>query len=180
MRVNGVVTPMPGTQSFNVTVEGREKMMDAERETLVAFQRQISALQRAVGGAIEVATATKTRIGFLKRAANEAPVANQQFINQAKQFDDEINSILNSLRGGRENTETPPPSIASRVEIVADTIRLSSIAPTQTQINQYNLSDSEFKPVLARLKNLIENDLPAFEKSLEAAGAPLTPGRLPQ
>ncbi len=180
MRVNGLVTPMPGTQSFNVAVEGREKMTDAERETLVAFQRQISALQRAVGGAIEVAATTKTRIGFLKRAANEAPVANQQFINQIKQFDDEINSILNSLRGGRENTDTPPPSIASRVEVVADAIRLSSIAPTQTQIDQYNLSNEEFKPLLARLKGLVENDLPAFEKSLETAGAPLTPGRLPQ
>ncbi|HEX8639041.1 MAG TPA: hypothetical protein VF692_13315, partial [Pyrinomonadaceae bacterium] len=180
IRTGGVVTPLPGTQTFNVTVEGREKMTDAERRTLVAFQKQVSDLQRAVSGASDVATATKTRIGFLKRAANEAPVANQGFINQANQFDDEIDAIINKLRGGRENTETPPPSIRSRVAIVADTIRLSSITPTQTQIDQYNLSNVEFQPVLARLRKLIENDLPAFEKSLEQAGAPLTPGRLPQ
>ena len=179
MRVGGVVTPLPGTQNFNVAVEGREKMTDAERETLVAFQRNVSDLQRAVGGAINAAAQTKTRIGFLKRAANEAPVANQNLINQAKQYDDEINDLLNELRGGRENTETPPPSIASRVEIVADTIRLSSVAPTNTQIDQYNLSNAEFQPVLARLRKLIETDLPAFEKQLENAGAPLTPGRLP-
>ena len=180
MRVRGVVTPMPGTQNFNIIVEGREKMTDAERAELVAFQRQLSDLQRAVGGANEVATATKTRIGFLKRAANEAPVANQQFINQAKQYDDEINDIINKLRGGRENTDTPPPSISSRVSIVADTIRLSSVKPTETQIAQYNLSNAEFKPVLARLRKLVEVDLPAFEKQLENAGAPLTPGTLPQ
>jgi len=30
------------------------------------------------------------------------------------------------------------------------------------------------------LKSLVENDLPRFEKALEEAGAPLTPGRLPQ
>ena len=180
MRVNGVVTPMPGTQTFNVTVEGREKMTDAERAQLVEFQRQISALQRAVGGAIEAGTAAKTRIGFLKRAASEAPVANQQFINQTKAFDDEINSILNALRGGRENSDIPPPSIAARVSVVADTIRLSTVKPTQTQIDQYNLSESEFRPVLARLRNLVENELPRFEKALEEAGAPLTPGRLPQ
>lgn len=180
IRSGGVVTPMPGSQNFNVAVEGREKMTDAERTELVAFQRQLSNLQRAVGGANDAATAAKTRIGFLKRAANEAPVANQQLINQAKQFDDEINDIINKLRGGRENTDTPPPSISSRVSIVADTIRLSSVKPTQTQIAQYNLSDAEFKPVLARLRKLIEVDLPAFEKTLENAGAPLTPGRLPQ
>lgn len=179
-RVNGVVTPLPGSQTFNVTVEGREKMTDAERQTLAAFQRQVSDLQRAVNGAVDVATVTKTRIGFLKRAANDAPVANQQFINQAKQFDDEINWILNELRGGRENTDIPPPSIRQRLGVVADTIRLSTITPTRTQIEQYNLSNAEFQPVLARLRKLVETDLPAFEKQLEQAGAPLTPGRLPQ
>jgi photosystem II stability/assembly factor-like uncharacterized protein len=180
MRVGGVVTPMPGTETFNVIVEGREKITETERAELTAFQRKVSELQRAVGGTNEVATATKTRIGFLRRAANEAPVANQQFINQAKAFDDEINDIINLLRGGRENTDIPPPSISSRVRTVADATRLSSVRPTQTQIVQYNLSEAEFKPVLARLRKLVENDLPAFEKTLENAGAPLTPGRLPQ
>ncbi len=180
MRVGGVVTPLPGTQTFNVAVEGREKMSDTERAELVAFQRQLSDLQRSVGGANDAATQAKTRIGFLKRAANDAPVANQSLINQAKQFDDEINDIINKLRGGRENTDTPPPSISSRVSVVADTIRLSLTKPTQTQIEQYNLSNSEFQPVLARLRKLVEVDLPAFEKTLENAGAPLTPGRLPQ
>ena len=180
MRVGGAVTPMPGTQTFNVNVEGREKMTDAERAELVAFQRQISALQRAVGGANQVATETKTRIGFLKRSAQQAPVENKRLIEQADAFDDQIDDIINKLRGGRENTDTPPPSITARVEIVADTIRLSSIKPTQTQIDQYNLSNAEFTPLLARLRNLVENDLPRFEKALEDAGAPLTPGRLPQ
>jgi len=180
MRVGGVVTPMPGTETFNVVVEGREKITDAERAELTAFQRKVSELQRAVGGANEVATAAKTRIGFLKRAANEAPVANQQFINQAKAFDDEINDIINQLRGGRENSDIPPPSIISRVRTVANATRLSSVRPTQTQIDQYNLSEAEFRPLLQRLRKLIENDLPSFEKTLENAGAPLTPGRLPQ
>lgn len=179
-RVRGVVTPMPGTQSFNVIVEGREKMTEAERAELVAFQRQLSDLQRAVGGANQVATETKIRIGFLKRAASEAPVANQQLINQAKAYDDEINDIINELRGGRENSDIPPPSITSRVSIVADTVRLSTIKPTQTQIAQYDLASTEFRPVLARLRKLVEVNLPAFEKTLENAGAPLTPGRLPQ
>jgi len=155
-------------------------MTDTERAALIEFQRKVSSLERAVSGAIEVATETKRRINLLKRAANEAPVANQQLINQAKAFDDEINEILNQLRGGRENTETPPPSISMRIGYIADTIRLSSVKPTQTQMDQYNLSEAEFRPVLARLKSLVENGLPNFEKTLEAAGAPLTPGRLPQ
>lgn len=180
LRVGGTVTPMPGTQSFNVQIEGRERMNEAERAVLVEFERKVSKLERDVSGTIQAAGAAKTRIGFLKRAANETPTANAQFIAQATRFDDEINEITNKLRGGRENSDIPPPSLSSRVNTISGTILLSSTRPTETQINQYNLVDAEFKPLLARLKNLVENDLPRFERELEAAGAPLTPGRLPQ
>lgn len=179
MRVNGVVTTLPGSQSFNVAVEGRENMSDADRTALAEFQRKVSALQRSVGGASDVATAAKTRIGLLKRAAHEAPVENKRLLEQAEAFDNEIDALINTLRGGRANTDIPPPSINQRVNNIAGTIRLSTVKPTQTQINNLELSTAEFAPVLARLRTLIETDLPKFEKALEDAGAPLTPGRLP-
>ena len=179
-RVNGVVTAMPGSQSFNVVVEGKEKMTDAERTLLADFQRKVAKLQRAVGGAVEVSGGVKSRIGLLKRAAMEALTDNKKLMDQAEAFDNEIDQLINELRGGRENSDIPPPSIASRIGNVAGTIRLSTIKPTQTQLDQYELSNAEFAPVLARLRTLVEIDLPKFEKALEAAGAPLTPGRLPQ
>lgn len=180
LRVNGVVSSLPSSQSFNVRVEGKERMTDSERRLLAEFQRKVSTLLRSVGGAVEVAGAAKTRIGFLKRAASDAPVENRKLIEQAVSFENEINSLLNSLRGGRENSEIPPPSISSRIGNIASTIRLSTVKPTQTQLDQCELSSAEFAPVLARLKTLVEIDLPKFEKTLEEVGAPLTPGRLPQ
>ena len=180
IKVNGVVTALPGSQTFNVVVEGREKMSAAEIAALSEFQRKVSTLQRSVNGASDVANATKTRVGLLKRAAQDAPVENKKLIEQAEAYDNEIDFLLNELRGGRENSDIPPPSISSRVSNIAQTIRLSTVKPTNTQLEQYTLSVSEFNPVLARLKKLVEVDLPAFEKQLEAAGAPLTPGRLPQ
>ncbi len=180
MRVNGVTASLPGSQTFNVTVEGKERMTDAERTLLADFQRKVSTLQRSVGGAVEAATSAKTRIGLLKRAALDAPVDNKKLVDQAEGYEKEINSLLNSLRGGRENSDIPPPSISDRVGNIAGAIRLSLTKPTQTQVEQYDLTMSEFAPVLTRLRTLIETDLPKFEKTLEEAGAPLTPGRLPQ
>jgi hypothetical protein len=181
LKVNGVVTDLKQTQSFNVITEGKEKMTDAERVELAAFQKKVGALQRAVSGSIEVGNATKARINSLRRSANEAPVAdNSSLVNQANGYLKEIDLILNELRGGRENSDIPPPSIASRVGNIAGTIRLSTTKPTKTQIEQYELSNTEFKPVLARLKKLVEVDLPAYERQLESVGAPLTVGRLPE
>jgi hypothetical protein len=65
------------------------------------------------------------------------------------------------------------------VGYIAERIRLSTVRPSQTQMQQYDLSNSEFQPVLARLRKLIDTDLPAFEKALSDAGAPLVPGQLP-
>lgn len=180
MRVNGVVSSLPGSQSFNVAVEGRERITEAELVALAEFQRKVSTLQRAVGGAIDVGTGAKTRIGLQKRAAQAAPVDNKKLIEQAEAFDKEIDSLLNALRGGRANTDIPPPSISQRVNNIAGTIRLSTVRPTQTQLDNYELSVAEFAPVLSRLKTLVEVDLPRFDKTLEEAGAPLTPGRLPR
>ncbi|MDQ6785225.1 MAG: glycosyl hydrolase [Acidobacteriota bacterium] len=180
LRAGGTTTALPGTQTFEVTVEGREKMSAEERATLADFQRKVSLLQRAVGGAIDVATTAKTRISLLKRSAQEAPAANQSLVADAKALDAKINDILNDLRGGRENTDIPSPPINARVELVADTIRLSSVRPTQTQLNQYNYANAEFTPVLAQLKTLVEVEIPRLEKALNDVGAPLTPGRLPQ
>lgn len=179
MRVNGVVTSMPGSQTFSVVVEGKENISAADAKLLADFQRKVSNLQRAVGAANNVATEAKTRIGLLRRAAAEAPTDNKKLIDQADAFDNEIDALINEIRGGRANTEIPPPSIAQRIGNVAGTIRLSTIKPTQSQVTNYELANSDFGPVLAKLKKLIETDLPKFEKELEAAGAPLTPGRLP-
>ncbi len=179
MRAGGVVTAMPGSQTFNVVVEGKEGMSEADAKLLAEFQRKVSTLQRSISAANDVTSAAKTRIGLLKRAAAEAPVENKRLIDQAEAFDNEIDSLINQLRGGRADTEIPPLAIAQRLGNVAGTIRLSTIKPTSTQLTNYELANSAFSPLLVRIRKLIEVDLPKFEKELEAAGAPLTPGRLP-
>jgi photosystem II stability/assembly factor-like uncharacterized protein len=179
VRVNGVVTAVPGSQSFNVNVEGRERMTPDELRVLGEFQRNVGSLQRSVGAAIATATEAKSRIGLLKRSALEAPVDNTKLVGESERLDADIDSIINELRGGRENSDIPPPSLNKRVDYIAERIRLSSVRPTRTQVEQYDLVNSDFQPVLARLKKLVEIDMPALEKALADAGAPLIQGQLP-
>jgi photosystem II stability/assembly factor-like uncharacterized protein len=179
VRVNGIVTPVVGSRAFNVTVEGREKMDSGELQALTDFQRKVANLQRATSAAIAAAADAKTRIGLLKRSAQEAPVDNANLVAESERLDNEIDAILNELRGGRENTDIPPPPINDRIGYIADRIRLSTVRASRTQMEQYELSNSEFQPLLIRLRKLIDTDMPVFEKALDAAGAPLVPGQLP-
>jgi chromosome segregation ATPase len=171
---------VPGSQSFNVVAEGTETMAAADRAALSEFQRKVSALQRAVTGASDAANSANMRINLMRRAAQEASGSTPALMNEVKALDEKIDGILHALRGGRDNTDIPPPSISQRVNTIAQRIRLSALRPTQSQIENYNLAADEFKPVLARLKTLLEVEMPKLEKALDAAGAPWTPGRLPE
>ena len=81
------------------------------------------------------------------------------------------------LRGRNEST---PLSISERVEKIVSEERLSLAAPTTTQREVYQIASSEFTRELTRLRTLMEVDLKKLEKELDLAGAPYTPGRLPE
>jgi hypothetical protein len=181
-RVGGVITPLPGSQSFEVVAEGAEKMTPQDRSILAEFQRRVVKLQRAVTGALDAANTAKTRIGLMKRAALEAPLSagpNQALLNEVNALDDKIDDVLKALRGGRELSDIPPPSISQRVNAIAQRIRLSALRPSQSQQEQYDIAADEFKVALAKLKTLTEVDLAKLDKTLETVGAPWTAGRTP-
>jgi hypothetical protein len=48
-----------------------------------------------------------------------------------------------------------------------------------TDARAYQIASSEFAATLSTLRRLVESDLAAIERDAEAAGAPWTPGRLP-
>jgi hypothetical protein len=115
----------------------------------------------------------------MKRAALEAPGSNQALLNEVNALDDKIDDVLRALRGGRDLSDIPPPSINQRVNAIAQRIRLSALRPTQSQQEQYDIAADEFKVALSKLKILTEVDLAKLDKTLETVGAPWTSGRVP-
>ena len=69
---------------------------------------------------------------------------------------------------------------------IRERIRLSMASwgmtapPTETQRNAYDYAAADFGEVLEELRTLIEEDVRALKRDLDAAGVPWTPGRLPK
>jgi hypothetical protein len=178
-RVGGVITPLPGSQTFNVVAEGTEKMTSQDRTILAEFQRKVIRLQRAVTAALDAANTAKTKVGLMKRAALEAPGSNQALLTEVNALDDKCDEVLQALRGGRELTDTPSPAINQRVNTIIQRIRLTSLRPAQSLQDQYGIASEEFKVALAKLKTLTDTDMAKLEKALDTAGAPWSAGRVP-
>ena len=104
-------------------------------------------------------------------------------LDEAFVLDKRTNDILRALRGDtalRARNMNLPPSITERVGDIVGAQRTSTDRPTQTQMNQYSAAAQEFEQTLAQLRQLIEGDLSRLEREMEAAGAPWTPGRIPE
>jgi photosystem II stability/assembly factor-like uncharacterized protein len=182
-RVDGVITSLGQSQEFQVIVEGQERMTSADRANLVEFQQKVARLQRAVQGASATANALKPRLVAIRRALLETPAAPEKLLSDAAALDKRTNEILRALTGDqalRQRNMNLPPSISERVGDVVGSQRMSTSRPTQTQIDQYAHAAQEFETVLNQLRQLIEGDLARLEKQMEAAGAPWTPGRIPE
>lgn len=182
-RVDGVLTPIGPPQEFQVVVEGQENMSSADRTALVEFQQKAARLQRAVNGATQAANALRPRLTAIKRAIAETPSLPNRVYEDAMALEKRNNEILRVLSGdsaARQRNMNTPPSINDRVGYVVGAQRMSTARPTQTQQNQYTAAAQDFEGVLAQLRQLIDVDLARLEKQLEAAGAPWTPGRIPE
>jgi hypothetical protein len=140
-------------------------------------------LQRAVVGALDNANQLKPRLAAMKRALLNTPGAGEKLLDEAARLDDRTNAILRALRGDvvlRSRNENTPPSIQDRVFSIIGDQSMSTARPTRTQEQQYRHAAEEFEGVLAQLRQLVEVDLRGLEKRMEEAGAPWTPGRLPE
>jgi hypothetical protein len=87
------------------------------------------------------------------------------------------------LRGDTEiqkRNEPTPTSINGRVEAILEGERFALTKPTQTHLDNYSIAAAEFAGQLDRLHVLVEVDFAKLEKDMEAAGAPWTPGRVPE
>ncbi|HYG65430.1 MAG TPA: glycosyl hydrolase [Thermoanaerobaculia bacterium] len=179
--VDGVVTPLGEPQTFEATPLGMATLPVADRPALQAFQQKTARLQRAVEGAKRLLTDTQERIDHLQQAVLETPGADPKLAEQALALERRLEDLNVALTGddtiGRRNEPTPA-SISERVDNIVSGW-YTTAAPTGTHQEAYAVAAAEFAPVLAGLRQLVEQDLRQLETQLEAAGAPWTPGRVP-
>jgi photosystem II stability/assembly factor-like uncharacterized protein len=179
----GVVSEVAGPQSFNVTAEGSASMSTADHGAQEEFLRKVSRLYRAVYGATRTAEDVQARLKEIREALRETPEAEKQLGAAADSLEQRDREILRALRGDREiarRNEPVPSSINDRVNSILEGERFSLAKPTQSHIDSYNIGAAEFADVLGKLRTLVDVDLAKLEKDMEAAGAPWTPGRVPE
>jgi hypothetical protein len=181
-RVDGTVTPLGGPVRFEAVPLENATLPAEDREAVLAFQRKTARLQRAVLGSIQAAQEAQSRIDHIKKALDETPGARPELSDAARSLDRRLKDLLTDLTGdpvkGSRNEPTPP-SIRERMAGIVESHWRSTSETPQTCRRSYEIAAAQFGETLAKLRTLITADLVRLESEAEAAGAPWTPGRVP-
>jgi len=182
-KVGGAVTELGAAQNFKVVAEGSPAMNAADRAVQAEFQRKVARLYRAVSGATHTTHEVEERLKSIREALRETPAAEKQLDGAADAIEQNNRLIQRALRGDTEMQKRNEPvasSINDRIEAIMEGERFSLAKPTQSHVEDYNIAAAEFSEQLGKLHTLVEVDLAKLEKDMEAAGAPWTPGRVPE
>ncbi|MDE2866015.1 MAG: glycosyl hydrolase [Gemmatimonadota bacterium] len=168
-------------QSFTVRPLGTATLAAADRDALLAFQREVAELQRAAVAVDRAARETSDRLALLRRAVraapglDAAPYETRITAFEARLF--EIRRVLSRDRTALDRAEFAPPSVMQRVSRIVGAQFRATSAPTTTQQGSYTVASAQLAEMSEALRALVEGDLATLEAELEAAGVPWTPGR---
>ena len=181
-RVRGVDAPLSAPQSFEAVPLGLARLAAADRAEVHAFQRRTARLQRSVLGAVRAAGEADERLAHLEVAWLATPAADPALRGEIDALQARLADLGVELTGDpvvRGHNEPSPASIVERVQQVVFGHWTTTAGVTATHRANYDAAAAAFAEVLPELRRLLEDDLPALEARMEAAGAPWTPGRLP-
>ena len=178
--VQGRATALSAPQSFDA--RGFYEIPPADRTRLLAFERKVARLQRAVTGAVESVDETHNRIAHIKKSLLDTPAATPALDADVRAAEARLAEVELALKGDAvlaARNEPTPPAIVDRVQSIVDAQWNATSAPTATSEDAYRFAAEAFQPQLEKLRQLVLVDLKKIEDGLEASGAPWTPGRIP-
>ena len=151
---------------------------------VLAFQKEVQRLQRAVLGANAGAGEAQSMVGNLETAFERVPLDNSDEIqNDVETLRRNLRDVQWELNGDptiRRRAEASPTSLSQRLGRITGGAWSGTLTEvTGMHEEQYQLIGDEFVTILANLRILIQQDLQALQDLADEVGAPWTSGRLP-
>ncbi|MGD9253693.1 MAG: glycosyl hydrolase, partial [Holophagae bacterium] len=179
---HGEWTELAGPVTFEVEALALATLTAADEAAVARFQQEVRELRRQVLGASELTDEVKTRLDHLRQALVDTPEADPSLMAELEGLKARFDDIQLALKGDRTKAQRnvfQPPAIVNRVERIAADQWYTTQAPTTTHRQAFEWAEAAFAEEMAKLERL-EGELEALEAKAEAAGAPWTPGRVPQ
>ena len=179
------IKEIAGPVNFTAKALENTSLPAADRNELVAFQKNANELTRSILGAEVFVEDLMKRTETLKQVILKTPEADYSYIENANSISSRLKEI--SLKFNRDSKypsaeENPPanPTFMDRLGILSYTHWRSTSNITNNERNAYKILVEEFPPILNELRNILSLEIKPMEEKLEKLKAPYSEGRIPQ
>ncbi len=175
---NGNLDAQGSAQEFNVKPTPSVKA-DVNYAEYVAFTKKTNELSRKLGATRNILSEVNSKLKHIELAIDQTPSLNPEFFKKLKELTNKHMELREQLYGNaikQEKDEPTTPSIGNKIGNVVSGHWSTTQLPTETQKRSIDLGAQELSDFIKVFESF-SNELSAFEISLEAAGAPYTPGR---
>jgi hypothetical protein len=155
----------------------------AQYAEIAAFNKKAKALQRALNATTTAAAELAGRLEVIKTSLQQAEKPDEAAQRKVRDLIERVRLVRRDLSGdtflsGRN--ENAPLSLSDRVRDAIWANRGAIALPTGTQKRVYAEASKQLAAEIGKLRQILEKELPALEKRMEAIGAPWAPGQLPK
>jgi photosystem II stability/assembly factor-like uncharacterized protein len=180
---NGKLTDIGNPEKFNVKALPGLSLPAADAGAVAAWKAEVYEMRRVASGAGALLNDANNRVKHMRAAIMSISKANDDFTTDLNSLDKKLRELSERFYGdnvkGRLELDAPP-SIFGRLNNALYDGYGSTGEPTTTMKSQFKNAGDQFEGWYSELKTILNTDLKNLEMKLEAAGAPYTPGRIPE
>lgn len=184
MDINGTIKKLAEPEAFETVALNNTSLPAANRAAMAQFFSQAAELRKTYDGLTRFISELQRRNENIRQLLQYTYAAPEDLKSKTRKITEQLRDIdftLNGTKAVASFEEVPPEnaSLSYRLGVVLAGTWGSTSAPTQTMTSNYDILKEEIVPIIEAVK-LLDSNLSAIEKILDALNAPYTPGRLPQ
>lgn len=177
--VDGAITKLAGPVSFKVKDLNNRTLPSTDPAAMLAYHRELTDLSKSANAVRSTYGELNERLQYYRAALRL--VDRSELNKQVDALADKLKSIRTQLYGDpiKQQLEIDQaPSISSRINTAIWTGSSSLSDPTKTSAMVKAIAEEQLGPVMAALRGIMTEDIPAIDAVLDGARAPWTPGRV--
>ena len=177
---DAVATILVPATSFEVQALDNTVMPADNRADKVAFQKQVSDLERETETIQYLVNEMKDKIKYIKEAIKLSDQPMDALYQKTMSIEDKIKAVNVQLYGDPIKGELDidqPKSPANRLGMIGYEQKYSTSKPTQTHRDSYAIAKTQIMGIKQQVEQLSKVEMKQLEEQLIQAGAPYTPGR---
>ena len=179
---DGVYTDLGLNENFKIQALNQSSLPAADKNAVDDFCKKVAELRRVTGATDAYRSELQEKLKYMKRAVIDAPALPTAVSKTIAEIESRMNAANLQLNGNgslaRREFETLP-SINGRIGTIVGGLWSTTVAPSETYLQSYQIALTQFNAVYKEIKS-IDEAMTQLEQKLEMHSVPFTPGRMPE